>query len=119
METVILFKKFLEQISGLDTLAEDLKATSSELYENLTQTYPWKLLTPSIHKAIVHGPTIFNDLPLPIGYFSEEPLEKSIKRIRKAREFFSRKTSKKDNLVDVINKLYQSSDPTMNKQFFK
>ena len=38
-----------------------------------TSSISWYLLSPTIHKVLEHGVQIIENLPLPIGWYSEEP----------------------------------------------
>ena len=42
-------------------------------------------MPPTLHKLLVHGPAISENLELPIGYYSEEAQEAQNKVIRHAR----------------------------------
>lgn len=68
-------------------------------------------MTPTVHKILIHGPEIIKQALLPIGQLSEEAQESRNKDFKSYRERFSRKTSRTENLVDIINRLFISSDP--------
>lgn len=81
---------------------------TASLYVNI---YPWMPMTPTVHKVLIHGPEIINQAILPIGQLSEEAQESRNKDFKCYRERFSRKTSRTENLMDIMNRLFISSDP--------
>lgn len=81
-------------------------------YVNL---YPWMPMTPTVHKILIHGPAIINHALLPIGQLSEEAQESRNKDFKAYRERFSRKTSRTENLIDIMNRLLISSDPIISQ----
>lgn len=83
---------------------------TASLYVRL---YPWMPMTPTLHKILIHGSTIVREALLPIGMLSEEAQESKNKDFKSYREFFSRKTSRLDNITDIINRLFISSDPLL------
>lgn len=73
--------------------------------------YPWHYMPTSVHKVLWHGSEVIRSFLVPIGQLSEEALEAGNKIIRNFREFHARKTSRKDNLRDILNRLLVASDP--------
>lgn len=70
-------------------------------------------MSTTVHKVLIHGHVIIKEALLPIGMLSEEALEGRNKDFKNFREHFSRKTSRIDNLQDVYNRLFLSSDPAI------
>lgn len=81
---------------------------TAQLYVDL---YPWMPMTPTLHKLLIHSAEIVNHALLPIGMLSEEAQEARNKDFKSYRENFARKTSRTDNLTDIVNRLFISSDP--------
>lgn len=81
---------------------------TASLYVTL---YAWMPMTPTMHKILMHGPKIVSEALLPIGMLSEEAQEATNKNFKFYREHFGRKTSRTDNLRDIMNRLFISSDP--------
>ena len=75
------------------------------------EQYPWYYMPTSIHEVLIHGYLIVEWAPLPIGKLSEEAQESRNKDIKRYRENYSRKTSRQNTMMDVINWLLVSSDP--------
>lgn len=97
--------------SGFDINTDRFKEyalTTARLFVTL---YPWYAMPPTIHKILIHGFEVIKSFCLPIGQLSEEAQEARNKDIKKYRADFSRKTSRKDNIRDIINRLLVSSDP--------
>ena len=73
---------------------------------------PSRLATPalSVHKVFFHGPKIAEFLEVTTGtgtgFFSEEPMEALISKIRKIRSENSRFISRKTNNYDTLTNIY-------------
>lgn len=110
-----LIKKFhviLQTLSsGFDIDVNKFKTYALETAKLFVSLYPWYVMPVTVHKVLLHGSDIINSYLIPIGQLSEEAQEARNKDIKKYREDFSRKTSRTDNLKDVINRLLVSSDP--------
>nr|XP_022907706.1 uncharacterized protein LOC111419170 [Onthophagus taurus] len=50
------------------------------------QLYYWYLMSPTLHKILIHGPTVLEKALLPIGALSEEAAESRNKHFRQYRE---------------------------------
>lgn len=81
---------------------------TAELYVNL---YSWHPMTPTLHKILMHGSEVIEKALLPIGQLSEEAAEARNKYIRLYRLNFSRKFSREDCNMDILNRLLLNSDP--------
>lgn len=75
------------------------------------QLYPWYKLPPSVHKVLIHGSKIIEELKLPIGWYSEEPQEANNKIFKRARAENSRMCDRRMSNEDIIHHLLISSDP--------
>lgn len=104
----------------LDTLCSGLKinteafesycAETAEIYVSLYGFYP---MTPTLHKILRHGAEVIEKAILPIGQLSEEAAEARNKHIRLYRLNYSRKFSRIDCNMDVLNRLLLTSDPLL------
>lgn len=82
---------------------------TAKLYVEL---YPWYYMPSSLHKILMHGPDIVQNLSImPIGFLSEEASEARNKDFRKYREGHSRKHSSISCNEDIMHNLLLSSDP--------
>lgn len=99
--------------SGFNINPEKFKKYCENTAELYVSLYPWMPMTPTVHKILIHGPEIVNNALLPIGMLSEEAQEARNKDFKTYREYFSRKTSRVDNITDIFNRLFISSDPVM------
>lgn len=108
------FLVILEFLScDLEIDAEKFKIYTTEtkcLYQSL---YPWFNMPASIHKILVHGEQIIKTCLLPLGQLTEEAQEANNKEYRRNREYFSRKTSRKDTNRDILNRFLVESDPLL------
>ena len=75
------------------------------------QLYPWYPMPPTVHKILIHGPTVIEHAILPIGSLLEEAAEARNKHFRQYREQYSRKNCRIDCNMDVLNRLLLTSDP--------
>lgn len=82
--------------------------STAQLYVHL---YEWFYMPPSVHKILIHGPSVVSSFALPIGHLSEEAQESRNKDLKKYRENFTRKSSRIETNTDLFNKLLLSSDP--------
>lgn len=83
---------------------------TAKLYVEL---YPWYPMTPTLHKILIHGPTIVQYALLPIGQLSEEAAEARNKHFREYRLNYARKYSREQCNKDIINRLLLTSDPLL------
>lgn len=77
------------------------------------QEYSWYNMPMSIHKILVHGYEVISQFNIPIGEMSEECLEARHKEIRKARLTHTRKRSRTESNIDLMNRLIITSDPLL------
>ena len=84
-----------------------------DYYRLYVQRYWWYPMTPTVHKVLIHGPTIASESFLPISLLSEEALEASNKNIRKYRKRFTRKFSRGKINEDIFLRLLLNSCPKL------
>lgn len=97
--------------SGHDINLSLFKAYALETAYLYTEKYSWYSMPPTVHKVLIHGPTIIENALLPIGQLSEEAQEANNKMFKRYREGFTRKFSRKESNTDILNRLLISSDP--------
>lgn len=102
----------------INTTHYDLKRREFKKYCEDTRNlfldlYPWYPITPTLHKVLEHAADCEEEIGLRLGVVSEGGAENQ-HRIRKLiRRFRARKTSRKDNLTDVLNRCLILSDPVL------
>lgn len=84
---------------------------ATETAELCVSLYPWYPMPTSVHRVLLHGSVIIASFCVPIGLLSEEAQEARNKDIKRFRLNFALKTSRLDNLTDILNRLLVSSDP--------
>ena len=84
--------------------------STAELFVRL---YPWYHMPQALHKVLIHSHQVVRAKPLPIGMLSEEAQEASNKNVKRFRENFTRKTSRKDTNCDLMRRMLCSSDPVI------
>lgn len=83
---------------------------TAEMYVALYGFYP---MSPTLHKVLRHGAEVIKHAILPIGQLSEEAAEARNKNIRQYRLNYSRKFSRVECNMDVLNRLLLTSDPLL------
>lgn len=105
-------KLILEIISsGHKINTEKFEIFCKETAEVYVRLYGWHPMTPTLHKILIHGPTLIEHAIIPIGQLSEEAAEARNKHFRQYRLDFARKFSRVQCNVDVLNRLLLTSDP--------
>lgn len=84
---------------------------ASKTAQLLSQMYPEKKLTPTVHKILAHGRHLIEYQCLPIGELSEEAQECKNKDYKKFRYTNTCKISRIRQNEDLFNMLVASSDP--------
>lgn len=106
------FAIILEVISsGHEINLPKFSSYCSDTAKLYVELYSWHPMTPTVHKVLVHGPVIVQHALLPIGTLSEEAAEARNKHFRQFRERYSRKFSREQCNLDVLNRLLLTSDP--------
>lgn len=86
---------------------------SQEITNLLLKLYPWKELTPTVHKVLCHGQIIIEYNILSLGELTEEAQEARNRDFKHAQLFNSRKCSRLSENEDIFNNLMLSSDPVL------
>lgn len=109
------FAVILQAISSNKKLnIEKLKQYLLNTAEYCIFLYKWYYMPSSVHILLIHGAAICQHFSfIPIGTLSEEASEARNKEFRNFREHFSRKTSRKHNIEDILHRLLVSSDPVI------
>ena len=68
-------------------------------------------IPPTLHRILVHGKSIIEKTPVPIGWTSEEGSEANNKFARIFLQKHSRKNSHKNTMSDLFHRLMDISDP--------
>lgn len=106
------FRTILKSMaSGYAINLEMFKQYTLKTAHLFVEKYPWYCMSPTIHKVLIHGPSIIEKAILPIGQLSEEAQEANNKMFKRYREGFSRKFSRQQTNEDILNRLLISSDP--------
>ncbi|GBO35162.1 hypothetical protein AVEN_22426-1, partial [Araneus ventricosus] len=69
-------------VSGHKINLQKFKEYTEETSELYVQLYPWYLMSPTMHKILIHGPIVIENAILPIGQLSEEAAEARSKHFR-------------------------------------
>lgn len=86
---------------------------STKVSKLLLELYPWKEMTPTVHKILCHGKVIIEHNILPLGELTEEPQESRNRDFKHIHQFSSRKCSRQSQNEDIFNNLILSSDPVL------
>lgn len=110
-ELITRFAYILQVIScGYKIDTNNFRAYALETAKLFISLYRWYNMPASVHKILIHGADVMDTLLLPIGQLSEEALEARHKECRYFREHNTRKTSRKENIEDLLHALFISSD---------
>ena len=93
---------------------EKLRLLTKETNLRLVETFPWAVISPSVHRVLAHSWEVVraND-SFGLGGLSEEGLEALNKNIREIRDSGARKDSTLHNMTDTYNHLWDRSRPTV------
>lgn len=83
---------------------------TAELYINL---YSWYYMPVSVHKMLIHGAQVIENLCIPVGQASEEGSEVKHKDIRFHRQHHTCKISRIRSTRDLMNCMLVTSDPVI------
>lgn len=86
---------------------------ATEISKLLVSLYPWKEMTPTVHKVLCHGEIIIERNILPLGELTEEAQEARNRDFKHVQLFSSRKCSRTSQNEDIFNSLLLSSDPVL------
>lgn len=111
-EIISRFRIILLTISsGYAIKVDSFKNYCQATARKFVELYSWYNMPTTVHKILIHSPAIIANSILPIGQLGEEAQESRNKDIKKCRESFSRKFSRKQNMEDIFHNLLVSSDP--------
>lgn len=79
-----------------------------ELYRTL---YPWAVMSPTLHKVLLHGAFIAEKAPFPLGELAEDAQESINKLLRDYRKNHARQSGRSVNNEDIFKRLLIRSDP--------
>lgn len=93
---------------------DNLKKLTTDVYMKLVTTFPWVVLSPSVHRILAHSWEVISmNNNYGLGDLSEEGLEALNKFIRQIREGGARKDTTANNFEDTYNHLWDRSRPTL------
>ena len=99
------------QSSGKEIDPNKFKKYSIETAEQYIEHYSWYHMPQSLHKILIRGADVIQQINIAIGSISEEAQESRNKEFRRHREGFSRKSSRTETNTDIVIRLLCSSDP--------
>ena len=94
------------QLDKFDKLCQETKALYFE-------SVGWYAMPATLHKILEHGCQIIAQCPVPLGLTNEEASEANNKVLRSFRMHHSRRTSWRDGVQDLFNRLMDVSDPVI------
>lgn len=86
---------------------------ADDISKTLITLYPWRDITPTVHKVLCHGQIIIESHILPLGELTEEAQEARNRDFKHVHLFSSRKCSRISQNEDIFNSLLLSSDPVL------
>lgn len=92
---------------------EKFRAYCLATAEMAINQYGWYKMSASVHKLLIHGADIIKSLKLPVGQLSEDVIEAGHKSYKNLRQYHSRKTSRINTNIDILNWMLISSDPVI------
>jgi hypothetical protein len=92
---------------------ENFTAYTKATAEKFVSLYPWCYMPVSVHKLLVHSPAVCRQMPLPIGFMSEEASEAANKIYRRSRDAHTRKAERSQTITDVLHYMLAYSDPKL------
>ena len=91
---------------------EKVRQLSKEVYMKLVISFPWAVISPSVHRILAHSwEVIEQNNGFGLGNQSEEGLEALNKFIRSFRARGARKDSTVNNFSDTLNHMWDRSRP--------
>lgn len=70
----------------MEVILNKLADYGYESAKTYVEFYPWHLMTPTMHKKLVHAATVMERALLPIGLLSEEAADARNKHFRQYRQ---------------------------------
>lgn len=99
--------------SGFEIDSVRYDAYAKETANLFIQLYKWYFMPVSVHKMLMHGKQIIDNLCISVGHASEEGLEATHKLLRNARQYHTCKHSRIRTNSDLIHWLLLVSDPLL------
>lgn len=99
--------------SGFEIDSIKYDAYAKETANLFIQLYQWYFMPVSVHKMLMHGKEIIENLCISVGHASEEGLEATHKLLRNARQSHTCKESRIRSNSDLIHWLLLVSDPLL------
>ena len=95
---------------------EKLQLLTQETYRNIMDTFPWVVISPSIHRILAHSWEVMQlNGGYGLGRISEERQEALNKFIREFQCSGARKDSTVHNFTDTYNHMWDRSRPSIIK----
>lgn len=112
-----LLKRFKIILSVINS-KKPINVAKFQIFANETKKYiidfyPWRPMTPTVHKVLAHGKDIIEYSMLPLGELTEEAQEARNSDVKNFRLFNTRKCSKIAQNSDLMEHLIISSDPVL------
>jgi hypothetical protein len=104
---------------GYPIRINELEIYCTETAKLIVCLYAWYVMPPTVHKLLLHSPSISHKLPLPIGVYSEDALESLNKQIRNSRLKHTAKISRLNTMRNQMHYLLVRSDPKVSSISFK
>lgn len=99
--------------------SEEFRSYCETTFSLYMRSYPWNLMSPKIHKILVHGYQINNSSLVPLGCLGENASEARNKVYKKDRLSHSRKNSRLNTMTDLFYRAIDSSDPLLSSVSLK
>lgn len=117
MELISRFSVLLTALnSSFDINPEKYKAYALATAQLYVSKYQWYYMPLSVHKMLLHGAEVIEELCIPVGQSSEEGMEGKHKDLRRVRLHHTCKTSRVRINEDLIHWLLIMSDPIIASQ---
>lgn len=91
---------------------EFLTEFCQQIARHYIRLYEWFPFPPTIHKALVHSRVTMLTNDFPIRVLAEDAAVSCNKYYRHNRQFHASKNSRQNNLMELINRALDSSDPS-------
>lgn len=87
----------------------------AETREVLKAAYPWKVMTPTVHKMLHHAPQFVREYEGQISFYSEEASESRNKDFKSIRRGYTRKSKRENTNKDIMTRMLITSSPFLNE----
>ena len=99
--------------SGFEIDHEKFENLCKETKKIYFDSVAWYSIPPTLHKIFEHGRQLIEECPVPLGLTNEEASEANNKVLRAFRLHHSRKTSWRDGIQDLFQRMMEVSDPVI------